>query len=291
MRLLAGAVLLLATACGSPPRADEPQTAGVVETSPYVWERLTEQAPYPKSYNFPVHRAADGAFIALHPQGTWRSVDGGAWEPTPLPAGVLNAAYMNYVHHDGASWALGRHIGNYQKFEIDPLILRTRNHQAWETVGRAQSFPPVVFSAAASFQGALWILGGYDGARHRASVWRSTDGLAWNEVVQAAPLSERAGAKAIVFNNRLYLIGGGLIDGAIANDVWSSADGIDWRRETEAIAPEQPVGFTPVVFDRQLWLVGANRSGEFSSEMLVSGDGAHWRAVSAPWSPRGGVAA
>lgn len=289
--LISLACLALAAACGSPPHAENAQAAAATEAAPYNWERLSEQAPYPKSYNFPVHQAADGGFIALHPQGTWRSTDGAAWTPTPLPARVLNSAYMNYVFHDGASWALGRHTGNYEKFAIEPVILRTRDHLAWETLGNATSFPPVVFSAAASFQGALWILGGYDGTRHRASVWRSTDGLAWTEVVTAAPWSARAGAKAIVFNGRLYLIGGGLIDGAIANDVWSSADGIAWRRETEAIAPEQPVGFTPVVFDRQIWLVGANRSGKFSSEMLVSGDGAHWRAVSAPWSPRGGVAA
>jgi hypothetical protein len=257
----------------------------------YQWDRLTEHAPYPESYNFPVHVAQDGAFIALHSRGTWRSRDGADWTTSPLQSGVLNSAYMNYVSHGGAGWALGRHTGSYERFEIDPVILRTRDYIEWETVGSAPTFPRVVFSAAASFRGALWILGGYDGSQHRASVWRSLDGIEWAEVVGSAPWSARSGAKAVVFKDRLFLIGGGIVDGAVANDVWSSADGIAWRRETDSIAPEEPVGFTPVVFDDRLWLIGANRSGEFRSEMLVSDDGRHWRAASAPWSPRGGVAA
>ncbi len=282
-------ILLTGVACGQPAILNGArETAGA---QAYLWERLSEHAPYPDSYNYPVHVTTDGAYVALHPEGTWRSRDGANWTLSDLPPRVLNSAYMNYVFHDGATWALGYHRGNYERFEIDALILRTRDHSRWETVGRAVSFPPVVFSAAASFQGALWIFGGYDGTQHRASVWRSIDGIAWAEVVGVAPWSPRAGAKAIVFRDRLFLIGGGLIDGAIANDIWSSADGIDWRRETGSIAPEEPVGFTPIVFDDQLWLVGANRSGNFRNEMLVSGDGRNWRAVTAPWSPRGGVAA
>lgn len=280
---------LAIVACESPVVSNGAREIAGAEA--YVWERVAEHAPFPESYNYPVHIATDGAFVALHPEGTWRSREGANWTLSNLPPLVLNSAYMNYVFHDGATWALGRHTGNYERFEIDPLILRTRDYSRWETVGRAASFPPVVFSAAASFQGAVWMIGGYDGTRHRASVWRSTDGVSWTEVVTVAPWSPRAGAKAIEFKNRLFLIGGGVIDGAIANDVWSSPDGIDWRQETESIAPEEPVGFTPIVFDDQLWLVGANRSGNFRSEMLVSGDGRNWRAVSAPWSPRGGVAA
>lgn len=122
-------------------------------------------------------------------------------------------------------------------------------------------------------------------------MWRSTNGLDWTKAVDVAPWSARSGAKAIVFKGRIFLIGGGILDGAAANDVWSSADGITWSQESNMIAPEAPVGFTPVVFDDQLWLVGANRSGAFKSEMLVSHDGKTWRPAAAPWSPRGGVAA
>jgi hypothetical protein len=113
--------------------------------------------------------------------------------------------------------------------------------------------------------------------------------MTW-ERVRRPPWAARAGAKAVVFRDRLFLIGGGEIDGPALNDVWSTPDGIEWRRETASIAEGAPVGYNPAAFDDRLWLVGANRSGSFTSEMLVSGDGRTWQPVRAPWSPRGAVA-
>jgi hypothetical protein len=257
----------------------------------YVWEQLTPAAPYPASYNYPVYVAADGAFVALHPRGTWQSRDGKTWVPTPLPFSGMNSAYLSYVQHAGATWALGKLSGNYQGFTIDPIIQRTDDYRTWKAVGRSASLPKLVFYAAVSFRGAIWIVGGFDGTRAVSQVWRSTDGLAWVRMAVNAPWSPRANTKAIVFRDRLYIIGGGEIDGANAGDVWSSADGVQWRHETEVIAPEKPFGFTPIVFDDRVWLIGANRSGRFTSEMLVSADGKVWTAERAPWSPRGGVAA
>jgi hypothetical protein len=215
----------------------------------YVWERLTEAAPYPASYNYPVHVAPDGRFVALHPRGTWTSRDGKLWARAALPFSGMNSAYLSYVQHNGAIWALGKLQGNYQAFKIDPVVQRTGDYRRWSVAGRSSSLPQVVFYAAASFRGSMWIIGGFDGAGETASVWRSQDGLAWSKVVEKAPWSARSGAKAIVFGDRLYLIGGGVIDGANANDVWSSADGVQWRLETASVAPEAPVGYTPVVFD------------------------------------------
>lgn len=270
------------TACARPesPQAD----------SAYQWTQLTRDAGFPASYNFPVHVLADGRFVALHPQGAWQSRDGAMWTQTPLPPSGLNSAYLGYAQHEGAAWALGLLRGNYLDFSVDPLIQRTADYAHWQSLGRATTLPQVVFYGLASFRSALWMLGGFDGTRHLADIWRSSDGVTW-ERVATAPWSPRTGAEAIVFRERLYLIGGGVIDGPQANDVWSSGDGVTWRRETRSIAPEEPFGFTPVIFDDRIWLVGANRSGRFESGMLVSDDGAAWRAQAAPWSARGGVAA
>jgi len=47
----------------------------------------------------------------------------------------------------------------------------------------------------------------------------------------------------------------------------------------------------PIVFDGKLWLIGANRDGNFARSSLATEDGVTWKEESAPWSPRGGVAA
>lgn len=253
------------------------------------WTLLAKAAPFPGAYGFPVHVAADGRFVALHPRGTWSSRDGVAWAAEPLPQGGVNHAYHPLVQHGGASWSLATITGNYEDFAIDPVVRRTGDYRGWTVLGRSDSLPRLVFPAVVSFRGALWLIGGFDGQRYGDAIWRSHDGLAWERAARA-PWSPRTGPRAIVFRNRLWLIGGGTIDGPVNSEVWSSADGLNWTMEAASLADPQPFGFTPQVFDDRLWLVGANRSGEFASEMLVSADGRDWRAVRAPWSPRGAPA-
>lgn len=255
----------------------------------YRWSRLIPAGPFRKNYNFPVHVAPDGRFMLLQSERCWSSRDAIRWHPEPLPPSGSNTAYMPTLFHDGATWVLGRHRGNYQEYAIDPLIQRTANWQRWEAVGEAPDFPELIFATAASFGGWIWIIGGYRKGQAVAEVWRSRDGLRW-EAMPKPPWSPRAAAKAVVFHDRLLIIGGGEIDGVASNDIWSTVDGKLWRRDCAQIAPERPVGFSPQVFDDRLWLVGANRSGSFRSEMLVSDDAKNWVPVRAPWSPRGGVA-
>jgi hypothetical protein len=258
--------------------------------SAYQWERMTEAAAFPKGYNFPVHVMPDGRFVALRSEGSYESRDGRTWTKTSLPPNGLNSAYLAYVQHRGEAWSFGQLNGNYLNFSIDPVVERTDGYRRWVRLGPSPTLPKVIFYAAISFNDAIWILGGYDGKAASNAVWKSVDGMNWSKAA-AAPWSARSGSKAVVFKDRLYLIGGGAVDGPNANDVWSTADGVSWRQETASIAPQAPVGYSPVAYDGKLWLVGANRSGTFASGMLVSEDGKTWDAAGAPWSPRGGVAA
>lgn len=267
-------------------RSAPASTSDAVE---FVWDRLTEHAAFPPSYNFPVHLDANGRFVALHPEGTWTSEDGVQWSRGLLPFSGMNSAYLKYVKHNGATWALGILRGNYQSFFVEPEIRRTANYESWEPVGTSDSLPQVVFYAAVSFLGDMWILGGYDGAAAKASIWRSSDGLAWRQVTEQAPWSPRQGAGAIVFRDRLFLFGGGELDGPQFSDVWSTADGLEWRRETDRIS-DRSYGGSAIVFDDRLWFIGVNRDSGFSPGVLVSDDGIRWRERTAPWAPRGAVA-
>jgi len=287
--LTAGSVVLLSCQQGGAgARTDREATREA--SAEFEWKRMTADAGYPPSYNFPVHVTADGRFVALHSEGTWYSRDGSGWTRGPLPPSGLNSAYLKYIHHAGATWVLGTLQGSYEGFSVDPLIRRTHMYETWDKVGQAPTLPQTVFYAVVSFRGAIWLLGGYNHQKQEtAEIWQSTDGLTWRLAIANAPWSPRAGAGAIVFRDHLYLIGGGRIDGPQANDVWSSPDGITWRRETDRITADGSVG-SPIVFADRLWMIGANRSGRFASAVLVSDDGRTWTPLSAPWSPRGGVA-
>jgi hypothetical protein len=262
------------------------------DASPYRWRQLTRAAAFPKSYNYPVHLAPDGRFVALHPQGTWSSRDGAEWQSEALPFSGSNSAYLATVQHQGGAMALGRLRGNYLDFAIEPVVAMSADYRSWNVVS-AQNLPPVIFYASASFAGHVWIIGGFDGQALSNAVWRSQNGRRW-ERMPDPPWSPRAQAVAAVMGERLLLIGGGAIDGMPGSDrsnseVWASSDGRAWERVAERVGEPDPVGFTPQMFDGRLWLVGANRSGGFTSSMISTRDARSWERVEAPWSPRGGV--
>ena len=97
-----------------------------------------------------------------------------------------------------------------------------------------------------------------------------------------------------VFNRRMWIIGGGVIDGQreintnSQREVWSSADGTRWAKSPDRGGSTW--GGSPIVFDGKLWLVAANRNSKFAPAVIVTDDGASWHEESAPWSARGAPA-
>jgi hypothetical protein len=264
-----------------------PKDGGAKESA-YVWTRVTARAVVPGGANFPVF--VQGRTYAVHPDRIWSTIDGRSWKGEPLPEGELNTAYLQYVQHRGAVYALGAIKGGYGDFVIDPVVRRTTDFRKWETLGRG-NLPKRVFYTAISFRGAIWLLGGDDGDNLYNDVWRSTDGLNWINVTARAPWTPRSGSKAFIYKNRLWLIGGADASGE-TNDVWFTPDGVEWIKVTSEISPSRPFGYTPVVYDNKIWLLGVETiEPARTGLMMVSEDGARWRTIEAPWSARSGVAA
>jgi hypothetical protein len=227
-------------------------------------------------------------------QGVWESTDGANWNKTQLEPLRQDVYRTQYVHFGDAIYALGDNRGNYERMFFGSKVRRTRDFKTWEVVAERTSLPGRIFPGLIVFRGKIWLLGGYDGRQNYDDVWNSTDGAAWTRVVEHAGWTPRNSPSLVVFRDRLWLLGGGVIDGmpdsnpGSKREIWSTVDGIEWTKSKE----ESPVmsGGEPVVFDGKLWLVGANRDGTFGRSSLVTEDLTTWQQLSAPWSPRGGVA-
>ncbi len=114
----------------------------------------------------------------------------------------------------------------------------------------------------------------------------------WVNVTMTAPFPARDGAGALVYNDRMWLIGGWDSQNKVyfpldcVNDVWSSEDGAHWECHT-ACVPWHPRQYHDVaVFDNKLWVLeGWNQ--ENRKDVWYSSDGVHWREVpDTPWRPR-----
>ncbi|HOW96844.1 MAG TPA: LamG domain-containing protein [Kiritimatiellia bacterium] len=114
----------------------------------------------------------------------------------------------------------------------------------------------------------------------------------WTQVQHAAAFSSRDGAGDLVFDGRLWLLGGWAPetepDPYTLNEVWVSSNGADWAWVTNAPwEPRHTAGYA--VHDGKMWVLGgdANR-GHYQNDVWSSTNGADWVQVAAtvPWSNR-----
>lgn len=250
--------------------------------SNYVWTKVLDSAGWKKSYNFQMFSQNDTIWT-FHPDGNWFSTNGTVWTKSSLINSIYNLAFLDYVQFNNSMYGLGHFEGNIEKFHFQPEIYQTRDFKQWVILSKKSNLPYRFFYHPFVFENKLWIIGGEDKNRQYADIWNSTDGINWVHQKDNLPFGKRSGSQIVNLKGKLYLLN---------NDVWVSTDAMNWVRLTSDIVKgEQIFGYSAIVFDDKIWLLGCNRNGQFSSQVLVSEDGKNWLAQSAPWSPRGGVAA
>jgi hypothetical protein len=106
----------------------------------------------------------------------------------------------------------------------------------WVQVTPAGSIwqPRGVICGAVVFHGRMWVIGGgtYGAPQYLYNdVWSSSDGVNWTQVVGSAPWNGRIYHDVIVYDDRIWVIGGhGPDGGGNLLDVWNSPDGVHWTQ-------------------------------------------------------------
>ncbi len=130
-------------------------------------------------------------------------------------------------------------------------------------------------------------------------VWSSPDGVAWTlEVPDMDTQFERRHAhSAVLFRDRLWLLGGDHHQGWYNHDVVSSSDGVHWKVELGTRPGQTPPPWSPRalqtagVFDGKLWmaggqdLVGDEAQYQMHNDVWSSSDGVTWQQVVADAPP------
>ena len=133
-------------------------------------------------------------------------------------------------------------------------------------------------------------------------VWRSPDGVNWEEMTSEAPWEARAGLSAASFKGKLWVLAGsqnddtsiGGLDRVFFNDVWYSNDGSEWHAATLDAPWEARAGGVALVKGGWLYLLGGEKGfidpADYFNDVWRTRDGEHWQLVTdnAGWSPRPG---
>ena len=120
----------------------------------------------------------------------------------------------------------------------------------------------------------IFVLGGSDGANNFNDVWAAAGGKNWAKIADA-DWSVRAWHQAVVYQGRLYVLGG-LGGGRIRiKDMWSSADGKTWSLEA-APAWEGRQQHQAVAHQGRLYVLGGDDGGSRYNDVWSWAKGESW---------------
>ncbi|HUQ69166.1 MAG TPA: galactose oxidase [Planctomycetaceae bacterium] len=230
------------------------------------------------------------ASFAAEPAPNWiRVAEHAAWKPRDSSGELV---YNNRL------WLFG---GWFDSFAPPPRdVWSSADGKTWELVTAEAPWKYSDLGMTAVFQGKMWFLGGWTNGRlagHGATneCWSSTNGRDWTLESNAA-WSPRLAAGVVVFQNKLWMIGGTENyyfgdEKSAKNDVWSSADGKTWTLATANAGWSPRAYHQAVAHDGKLWVMGGGNyvpQYEARNDVWCSTDGVHWQQVveHAPWSPR-----
>ncbi|MBI2193519.1 MAG: hypothetical protein HYU36_16200 [Planctomycetes bacterium] len=197
-------------------------------------------------------------------------------------------------------------------------MMKSRIEYVWVHVTDDAAFPGRDGAGALVYKDRMWLIGGWN-PRDKVTnpihsncnneVWSSSDGKAWNRVKPnthldntfdpASDWEARHTAGYVVFQDKMWIVGGDPLLGHYQFDVWNSEDGKTWRW----VNPGDPVPWGPrvlhytVAFKGRIWVMGGQTLPQFAAEeerfyadIWNTTDGIHWNKVESKgpsWSHRG----
>ncbi len=167
----------------------------------------------------------------------------------------------------------------------------------WYPATNSADWDPRSSHTSVVFDGKMWVIGGavdWFPFKGMNDVWWSTDGISWTCETESAPWSVRCCHTSVVFDGKMWVIGGMHWAGTNSiffNDVWLSTDGDSWVCADSSAPWSGRANHQSVVFNNRMWVIAGASSYSpptVPREVWCSTDGDSWVCVtdSAPWEGR-----
>lgn len=218
------------------------------------------------------------------------SIDGLKWDSitNPIPWEPRHSA--GYLVFKDKIWILG---GDAIQYHYQNDIWNSSDGKNWTKVADSIPWGNRVLYYSAVFKGRIWVIGGqslndFIAKPNRAfnekdvyfnDIWSSEDGIKWQKMSDSSGFTPRCTIVGnIVFNNKLWMIGGGYYQKEWHNDVCVSDDGVKWT--VIAKAPwEGRIYNNTFVFDNKMWVFGGHNGKKNLNDCWYSEDGINWHEL------------
>jgi len=229
----------------------------------------------------------------------WKSRDGKTWIRTLETAPWIQSDLPVSLVFNNRMWIMGGR--KLPGTECSNKVWSSVDGIEWKLVCPDADWSPRLAPGFVVFKNRMWILGGTsdfyinNDATLFNDVWSSPDGIQWKLETANAPWSKRAHGQAIVFNDKIWMLGGGKLTPTRPsmpvsnNDVWCSEDGINWTLVTDSAGWEPRVWFSAVVYRDRMWIIGGLSDRKTNlGDVWYSKDGRDWKELKSDviWSPR-----
>jgi len=221
----------------------------------------------------------------------WNTTDGINWTEVTNEAEWGPRDYPASVAFAGKLWVMGGGLPGSNTPRKD--VWSSSDGINWTMATDDAAFGPRSLHTSVVFKNKMWLMGGssYPGsaASSKRDVWNSEDGITWTLVTDTAGWSIRAWPDAVVFDDKIWIMGGNA-DAGRMNDVWSSSDGANWTQTTADAGWPGRYEHSVFTFDNKLWVTGGSTGiGQYANDLWSSSDGIIWTQIlaTAGWESRG----
>ncbi len=241
-----------------------------------------------------------GWFNSYRPafRDVWSTSNGKQWTLVTTNAAWRSSHHPMTVVFKNRMWFMGGWFnGRLPGHTATKEVWWSTNGKKWERANDA-GWSPRMGAGAVAFKDRMWMLGGIEDCLStqteqclKNDIWCSSNGQEWKLVTNNAPWSPRALHQAVVFKNKIWVLGGGNYQPTLEtrNDVWCSEDGTHWTQVLEHAPWPGRIWFSAVVYRDRIWVLGGESGGrQRLGDVWYSADGKNWSELKSDvtWSAR-----
>lgn len=187
----------------------------------------------------------------------WHSKDGKNWTLATSSAGWSPRLGHTAVVFNNKIWVMG---GRDLNWEFKNDVWYSKDGKNWTEVTPRAAWSRRYDHTLTTFNNKMWLIGGVTyGASGwmpgKKDIWTSEDGKSWELITNKAPWKGRHGHSTLVYQDKIWIIGGGDGVRSLLNDVWYSEDGVDWRKTLKDAAWKGREDHSAFVFKEKIWVM------------------------------------
>lgn len=229
-----------------------------VEEAPWVHSDLSVALPYDGRMWFMGGRKLPGK---ENSNKVWSSVDGAEWTLVSDAAGWCPRVGASFAVFKDRMWVFGGTENFYEDTDetLKNDVWSSTDGKQWKLELEHAPWAKRTHAQGIVFKDKLWIMGGGRWNPENVpmnDVWCTEDGVNWTQVTEAAPWDPRIWFSAVVYRDRLWIMGGWSRVHGNFGDVWYTEDGKEWTEfKSDGIWANRHE-LSAVVFQDKIWVYG-----------------------------------